>query len=158
MLFSESWLRTYVNPAISSEELQDALTMHGLEVDEARKAAPDFTGVVIAEVVECRDHENSDHLHVCQVNAGTGELIQIVCGAPNVRAGVRVPCAMVGAELPGGFKIKKAKLRGVPSNGMLCSVSSACPRIMTVSGFCRKTPRSAKISASTLTSTTSWWI
>ena len=121
MLFSESWLRTYVNPAISSEELQDALTMHGLEVDEARKAAPDFTGVVIAEVVECRDHENSDHLHVCQVNAGTGELIQIVCGAPNVRAGVRVPCAMVGAELPGGFKIKKAKLRGVPSNGMLCS-------------------------------------
>ena len=121
MLFSESWLRTYVNPAISSEELQDALTMHGLEVDEARKAAPDFTGVVIAEVVECRDHENSDHLHVCQVNAGTGELIQIVCGAPNVRAGVRVPCAIVGAELPGGFKIKKAKLRGVPSNGMLCS-------------------------------------
>ena len=121
MLFSESWLRTYVNPAISSEEFQDALTMHGLEVDEARKAAPDFTGVVIAEVVECRDHENSDHLHVCQVNAGTGELIQIVCGAPNVRAGVRVPCAMVGAELPGGFKIKKAKLRGVPSNGMLCS-------------------------------------
>ena len=121
MLFSESWLRTYVNPAISSEELQDALTMHGLEVDEARKAAPDFTGVVIAEVVECRDHENSDHLHVCQVNAGTGELIQIVCGAPNVRAGVRVPCAMVGAELSGGFKIKKAKLRGVPSNGMLCS-------------------------------------
>lgn len=121
MLFSESWLRTYVNPAISSEELQDALTMHGLEVDEARKAAPDFTGVVIAEVVECRDHENSDHLQVCQVNAGTGELIQIVCGAPNVRAGVRVPCAMVGAELPGGFKIKKAKLRGVPSNGMLCS-------------------------------------
>lgn len=121
MLFSESWLRTYVNPAISSEELQDALTMHGLEVDEARKAVPDFTGVVIAEVVECRDHENSDHLHVCQVNAGTGELIQIVCGAPNVRAGVRVPCAMVGAELPGGFKIKKAKLRGVPSNGMLCS-------------------------------------
>lgn len=121
MLFSESWLRTYVNPAISSEELQDALTMHGLEVDEARKAAPDFTGVVIAEVVECRDHENSDHLHVCQVNAGTGELIQIVCGAPNVRAGVRVPCAMVEAELPGGFKIKKAKLRGVPSNGMLCS-------------------------------------
>ena len=121
MLFSESWLRTDVNPAISSEELQDALTMHGLEVDEARKAAPDFTGVVIAEVVECRDHENSDHLHVCQVNAGTGELIQIVCGAPNVRAGVRVPCAMVGAELPGGFKIKKAKLRGVPSNGMLCS-------------------------------------
>ena len=121
MLFSESWLRTYVNPAISSEELQDALTMHGLEVDEARKAAPDFTGVVIAEVVECRDHENSDHLHVCQVNAGIGELIQIVCGAPNVRAGVRVPCAMVGAELPGGFKIKKAKLRGVPSNGMLCS-------------------------------------
>lgn len=121
MLFSESWLRAYVNPAISSEELQDALTMHGLEVDEARPAAPAFSGVVVAEVVECVDHENSDHLHVCQVNAGTGELLQIVCGAPNVKAGVRVPCALVGAELPGGFKIKKAKLRGVASNGMLCS-------------------------------------
>ena len=121
MLFSESWLRAYVNPAISSEEFQDALTMHGLEVDEARPAAPAFSGVVVAEVVECVDHENSDHLHVCQVNVGTGELLQIVCGAPNVKAGVRVPCALVGAELPGGFKIKKAKLRGVASNGMLCS-------------------------------------
>lgn len=121
MLFSESWLRTYVNPAISSEELQDALTMHGLEVDEARPAAPAFSGVVVAEVVECVMHENSDHLHVCQVNAGTGELLQIVCGAPNVKAGVRVPCALVGAVLPGDFKIKKAKLRGVASNGMLCS-------------------------------------
>ena len=121
MLFSESWLRHYVNPAISSEALQDALTMHGLEVDEAHPAAPAFSGVVVAEVVTCVAHENSDHLHVCQVNAGTGELLQIVCGAPNVKAGVRVPCALVGAELPGGFKIKKAKLRGVASNGMLCS-------------------------------------
>ncbi|MCI5849963.1 MAG: phenylalanine--tRNA ligase subunit beta [Sutterellaceae bacterium] len=121
MLFSESWLRNYANPAISSEELQDALTMHGLEVDSAHKAAPDFTGVVVAKVVECVPHENSDHLHVCKVDAGTGELLQIVCGAPNVRTGVKTPCALVGAELPGGFKIKKAKLRGVASAGMLCS-------------------------------------
>ena len=119
MLFSESWLRNYANPAISSEELQDALTMHGLEVDSAHKAAPDFTGVVVAKVVECVPHENSDHLHVCKVDAGTGELLQIVCGAPNVRTGVKTPCALVGAELPGGFKIKKAKLRGVASAGML---------------------------------------
>ena len=121
MLFSESWLRHYVNPELTSEQLQDALTMHGLEVDSARSAAPAFTGVVVAEVVECVNHENSDHLHVCKVDAGTGELLQIVCGAPNVRKGVRVPCAVVGAVLPGEFRIKKAKLRGVLSEGMLCS-------------------------------------
>lgn len=121
MLFSENWLRTYVNPAISTAELLDALTMHGLEVEESRPAAPAFTGVVVAKVLECVPHENSDHLHVCQVDAGTGETLQIVCGAPNVKAGVKVPCALVSAVLPGDFRIKKAKLRGVASNGMLCS-------------------------------------
>ena len=75
MLFSESWLRHYVNPELTSEQLQDALTMHGLEVDSARSAAPAFTGVVVAEVVECVNHENSDHLHVCKVDAGTGEIL-----------------------------------------------------------------------------------
>lgn len=122
MLFTEEWLRQYVNPALSTEELAETLTMSGLEVEEVTRLAPDFTGVVVAEVVSCRDHENSDHLHVCEVNAGTGELLQIVCGAPNVRAGIKVPCALIGAELPGGFQIKKSKLRGELSFGMLCSV------------------------------------
>lgn len=121
MLFTEEWLRQYVNPALSTEELAETLTMSGLEVEEVTRLVPDFTGVVVAEVVSCRDHENSDHLHVCEVNAGTGELLQIVCGAPNVRAGIKVPCALIGAELPGGFQIKKSKLRGELSFGMLCS-------------------------------------
>lgn len=121
MLFTEEWLRQYVNPVLSTEELAETLTMSGLEVEEVTRLAPDFTGVVVAEVVSCRDHENSDHLHVCEVNAGTGELLQIVCGAPNVRAGIKVPCALIGAELPGGFQIKKSKLRGELSFGMLCS-------------------------------------
>lgn len=121
MLFSESWLRSYVNPQMNTEELAEALTMAGLEVEEVTTIAPPFEGVVVAKVVTCRDHENSDHLHVCEVDAGTGELLQIVCGAPNVAAGVKVPCAMIGAELPGGFRIKKSKLRGEVSMGMLCS-------------------------------------
>ncbi|WP_295480658.1 phenylalanine--tRNA ligase subunit beta [uncultured Sutterella sp.] len=121
MIFTEEWLRQYVNPALSTDELADALTMAGLEVEEVRTAAPAFTGVVVGEVLTCRDHENSDHLHVCEVNAGTGETLQIVCGAPNVRAGIKVACATIGAVLPGDFRIKKSKLRGVVSMGMLCS-------------------------------------
>ena len=121
MLFSEAWLRHYINPNLSTEELAEALTMAGLEVEDVTSMAPAFTGVVVAEVLTCRDHENSDHLHVCEVNAGTGETLQIVCGAPNVRAGIKVACATIGAVLPGDFKIKKSKLRGVVSMGMLCS-------------------------------------
>lgn len=121
MLFTEDWLRQYCNPELSTEALAETLTMAGLEVEEVTSVAPAFTGVVVAKVVTCRDHENSDHLHVCEVDAGTGELLQIVCGAPNVKAGVKAPCALVGAELLGGFKIKKSKLRGVLSMGMLCS-------------------------------------
>lgn len=121
MLFTEEWLRQYINPQLNTEELADALTMHGLEVEEVTTVAPPFTGVVVAEVLTCRDHENSDHLHVCEVNAGTGETLQIVCGAPNVRAGIKVACATIGAVLPGDFRIKKSKLRGVVSMGMLCS-------------------------------------
>lgn len=121
MLFTEEWLRQYVNPQLNTEELADALTMHGLEVEEVTTVAPPFTGVVVAKVLTCRDHENSDHLHVCEVDAGTGEVLQIVCGAPNVRAGIKVACAMIGAVLPGDFRIKKSKLRGVVSMGMLCS-------------------------------------
>ncbi len=121
MLFSESWLRAYCNPQMNTEALAEALTMAGLEVEEVTTIAPPFEGVVVAQVVTCRDHENSDHLHVCEVDAGTGELLQIVCGAPNVAAGVKVPCAMIGAVLPGNFQIKRSKLRGEVSMGMLCS-------------------------------------
>ena len=121
MLFSEEWLRSYVNPDLTSEQLDDAMTMAGLEVEECSPIAPAFEGVVVAEVVDCVDHENSDHLHVCKVNVGAADLLQIVCGAPNVKTGVKVPCALIGAVLPGDFKIKKAKMRGVESFGMLCS-------------------------------------
>ena len=117
MLFTEEWLRQYCNPQLSTEELAETLTMAGLEVEEVTTVAPAFTGVVVAEVLTCRDHENSDHLHVCEVNAGTGETLQIVCGAPNVRAGIKVACATIGAVLPGDFKIKKSKLRGVRVHG-----------------------------------------
>ena len=121
MLFSEEWLRSVVNPDLTSDELAEAMTMAGLEVEDCSTIAPAFEGVVVAEVVDCVDHENSDHLHVCKVNVGAPELLQIVCGAPNVKTGVKVPCATIGAVLPGNFKIKKAKMRGVESFGMLCS-------------------------------------
>ena len=121
MQFSEKWLREWINPNISAEQLADVLTMGGLEVEEMDKAAPDFTGVVVGEIIECNKHPDADKLNVCQVDVGQAEPLQIVCGAPNARVGIRVPCATVGAVLPGDFKIKNAKLRGVASSGMLCS-------------------------------------
>lgn len=121
MLFSESWLRSYINPDMTTEELCEAMTMAGLEVEEVSTVAPAFTGVVVAKVLSVRDHENSDHLHICMVDVGEGEPLQIVCGAPNVKEGILVPCAKIGAVLPGDFKIKQAKMRGVVSMGMLCS-------------------------------------
>ncbi len=121
MKFSEQWLRSWVNPKLESEALAHLLTMAGLEVEEADPAAPAFTQVIVAEVLTVTKHENADRLNVCTVNVGEAEPIQIVCGAPNVAAGVRVPCARVGAVLPGDFKIKQAKVRGVESSGMLCS-------------------------------------
>lgn len=121
MQFSEQWLRSWVQPELSSEELDHLLTMAGLEVEESVPAAPAFSGVVVAEVKEVTKHENADRLRVTRVDAGTGELIQIVCGAPNVAVGVKVPCALPGAVLPGDFKIKPTKMRGVESGGMLCS-------------------------------------
>ncbi|HEY0721479.1 MAG TPA: phenylalanine--tRNA ligase subunit beta [Gammaproteobacteria bacterium] len=121
MKFSEQWLREWVNPAISSEELSAQLTMAGLEVDAMAPVAPAFSGIVVGEVVSVVQHPDADKLRVCQVNVGGSELLTIVCGASNVRAGLHVPAAVVGAELPGDFKIKKAKLRGVESFGMLCS-------------------------------------
>ncbi|WP_024301951.1 phenylalanine--tRNA ligase subunit beta [Pseudogulbenkiania sp. MAI-1] len=121
MQFSEQWLRSWVNPSLNTDELSYLLTMAGLEVEEVNAAAPAFSGVVIAEVKEVVKHENADRLRVTKVDAGTGELIQIVCGAPNVAVGLKVPCALPGAVLPGDFKIKPTKMRGVESGGMLCS-------------------------------------
>ncbi|WP_345853241.1 phenylalanine--tRNA ligase subunit beta [Shewanella algae] len=121
MKFSESWLREWVNPAISRDELTHQITMAGLEVDDIIAVAGDFSGVVVGEVVECGQHPDADKLRVTKVNVGGEELLDIVCGAPNCRQGLKVAVAVVGAVLPGDFKIKKAKLRGQPSHGMLCS-------------------------------------
>ncbi|NDI85821.1 phenylalanine--tRNA ligase subunit beta [Undibacterium crateris] len=126
MQFSENWLRTMVDPKMTSDELSHLLTMSGLEVEEVEPVAPPFTNVVVAEIREINKHPDADRLNVCQVDVGTGTLLNIVCGAPNVRVGMRVPCAMAGAVLPPGpdgkpFLIKVGKLRGVESQGMLCS-------------------------------------
>ncbi|WP_428509513.1 phenylalanine--tRNA ligase subunit beta [Roseateles sp.] len=130
MQFPESWLRSFCNPPLNTQELADLLTMSGLEVEELRPVAPPFHGIVVAEILEAEQHPNADKLRVCKVNAGAafnnGEPLQIVCGAPNARVGIKVPLATVGAELPPGedgkaFKIGVGKLRGVESFGMLCS-------------------------------------
>ena len=127
MQFSESWLRQYVNPSLDSDALGHAMTMAGLEVEEQHAFAPAFTKIVIAQILSAEQHPDADRLRVCKVDAGTGQELQIVCGAPNARAGIKIPCALVGAELPpteaGGkpFMIKVGKLRGVESQGMLCS-------------------------------------
>ncbi|HWZ71604.1 MAG TPA: phenylalanine--tRNA ligase subunit beta [Casimicrobiaceae bacterium] len=123
MKFSEHWLRTLVDPPIDSDSLAHALTMAGLEVEERAKAAPAFSGVVAARVLSVERHPNADRLTVCRVDAGTGEPLSIVCGAPNVATGMVVPCALVGATLPGGLDIRKTTMRGVESQGMLCSAS-----------------------------------
>ncbi|HSX91738.1 MAG TPA: phenylalanine--tRNA ligase subunit beta [Hydrogenophaga sp.] len=126
MQFPESWLRSFCNPALDSQQLADALTMAGLEVEELRPVAPPFTKVVVGEIKSAEQHPNADRLRVCEVDVGQGALLNIVCGAPNARVGIKVPCALVGAELPPGddgkpFTIKLGKLRGVESQGMLCS-------------------------------------
>ena len=126
MQFPESWLREFCNPPLSTQELADLLTMSGMEVEDLRPVAPPFSKVVVGEIKEAVQHPNADRLRVCQVDVGQGALLNIVCGAPNARAGIRVPCALVGAELPPGedgkpFAIKLGKLRGVESQGMLCS-------------------------------------
>ena len=120
MRFSETWLREWVDPALSTEELAQQLTMLGLEVDAVTPVAPEFTKVVVGEVLSAEPHPDADRLRVCEVDVGN-EKLAIVCGGVNVRAGIKVPVAVVGANLPGDFKIKKSKLRGVVSNGMICS-------------------------------------
>jgi len=127
MQFPESWLRSFVDPKLSTDELAHALTMAGLEVEDLRPVAPPTTKIVVGQVLEVAKHPNADKLNVCQVDVGTGEQLNIVCGAPNVSPGIKVPVALIGAVLPpaepGGepFAIKPTKLRGVDSQGMLCS-------------------------------------
>jgi len=126
MQFPESWLREFCNPALTTAQLSDTLTMAGLEVEELQPVAPPFSQIVVGEILEAVQHPNADRLRVCQVNVGQSQPLTIVCGAPNARAGIKVPCALVGAELPPGddgkpFLIKVGKLRGVESFGMLCS-------------------------------------
>ncbi len=129
MQFPESWLREYCNPELTTQELADLLTMSGMEVEELQPVAPPFTGIVVAEILTADQHPNADKLRVCTVAAGPFSKdgpLQIVCGAPNARAGIKIPLATIGAELPPGedgkpFKIGKGKLRGVESFGMLCS-------------------------------------
>ncbi|RJG40141.1 phenylalanine--tRNA ligase subunit beta [Motilimonas pumila] len=123
MKFSESWLREWVNPNIDTAALAEQITMAGLEVDDVEPVAKDFSKVVVGHVVECGKHPEADKLQVTKIDVGAEELIDIVCGAANCRQGLKVAVAMVGAVLPGDFKIKKAKLRGQPSFGMLCSES-----------------------------------
>ena len=126
MQFPESWLREFCNPSLSTEQLAEILTMAGLEVEELKPVAPPFTHIVVGEIKAAEQHPNADRLRVCQVDVGQDSLLTIVCGAPNARVGIKVPCALVGAELPPGddgkpFLIKVGKLRGVESEGMLCS-------------------------------------
>jgi phenylalanyl-tRNA synthetase beta chain len=129
MQFPESWLREFCNPPLNTADLAELLTMAGMEVEELSPAAPPFSGVVVGEVLAVERHPDADRLNVCQVNVGAAKPLNIVCGAPNVRVGIKVPCATVGAELPPSdekvsaepFRIKLGKLRGVESQGMLCS-------------------------------------
>ncbi|MDW7748395.1 YtpR family tRNA-binding protein, partial [Halomonas sp.] len=123
MKFSEQWLRDWVSPALSTQALADQITMAGLEVDAVEPVAAAFSEVVVAEVVGKEPHPDADKLNVCRVDDGSGEPVQVVCGAPNVAVGQKVPFARVGAVLPGDFTIRKAKLRGVESRGMICSAS-----------------------------------
>src|SRR3989338_9877731 len=122
MQFSERWLRTFVDPSLSTDELCHLLTMSGLEVETCIDVAPPFSKVVVCQVLEVAKHPNADRLTVCSVDAGTGAPLAIVCGAPNVAAGMKVPCALVGAILPGEspdqpFEIKPVNMRGVESRG-----------------------------------------
>ena len=123
MKFSEKWLREWVDPPVSTEELVEQLTMAGLEVDSVEPAAAGLEALLVGEVLSVDKHPDADKLRVCQVSIGDGNPLQIVCGAPNVEAGGKYPLAPVGARLSPDIKIKKSKLRGVESHGMLCSTA-----------------------------------
>ncbi|MDP4669626.1 MAG: phenylalanine--tRNA ligase subunit beta, partial [Burkholderiaceae bacterium] len=121
MRIPEAWLREWIETPLSIEALADVLTMAGLEVEEIERGAPPFTGVVLGHILSAQKHPDADRLRVCEVSIGLASPLQIVCGAPNARAGLMVACATEGAVLPGGFEIRQAKMRGVVSQGMLCS-------------------------------------
>ena len=121
MRFSVNWLKQWVQIDLTAAQLAERVTASGLEVDAVAPVAADFSGIVVAEIESCAPHPDADKLSVCTVNDGSEERLQIVCGAPNARPGIRVPLARVGGRIGADFKIKKAKLRGVESNGMLCS-------------------------------------
>jgi len=130
MQFPESWLREFCNPPLSTQQLADTLTMAGLEVEALDPVAPPFSGVVVGEIRSVAQHPNADRLRVCQVDVGADRLLNIVCGAPNARANIKIPCALVGASLPATpdgtpFVIKVGKLRGVESEGMLLLTNNA---------------------------------
>ena len=143
MLLSLSWLREFVPYEGTAQELGDRLTMLGLELEEIVRPYDAIAPIVVGHVVECVDHPESDHLHICKVDAGQGELLDIVCGAPNVAAGQKVPVALVGTTMPGGLVIKKAKLRGAPSFGMIW----ASPKTTAASWSCPTAPCPAPV----------WW-
>ena len=126
MQFPESWLREFCDPSLSTQELAHALTMAGLEVEEIRPVAPAFSSVVVGLITAIEAHPKADRLRICQVDVGQKSPLSIVCGAPNAQVGMKVPCAMLGAQLPPGedgkaFEIRPVKLMGVESLGMLCS-------------------------------------
>ena len=123
MNISTSWLREWISPDVSDIELSEKLTMAGLEVDRIAPVAPPFEGLVVGHVVNCGKHPNADKLSLCEVDIGSGSNLEIICGAPNVRKDLKVAVATVGSVLPNKMKIKRTKLRGVESNGMLCSES-----------------------------------
>ena len=121
MQIAESWLREWVNPDLDTEALGHQLTMLGHEVDGIEVDGAEIGDVVIAEVVEVEKHPDADRLSVCKVSAGDGDVVDVVCGAPNVRKGMKSPLAKPGTTLPNGLKLRKSKIRGVVSHGMLCS-------------------------------------
>ena len=123
MNISTRWIREWANPDVGDSELSEKLTMAGLEVDRIAPVAPAFEGLVVGHVVNCDKHPNADKLRLCEIDIGDGSNLQIICGAPNVKKDLKVVVAMVGSVLPSGLKIKRAKLRSVESNGMLCSES-----------------------------------
>ena len=123
MRFSESWLREWVDPPVDTKTLAEQLTMAGLEVDAVEPAAPALDGVVVGRVQAVEPHPNAEKLHLCRVDTGSEEPLLIVCGAANVAEEMKVPVARVGARLPGDVEIKRAKLRGVESLGMICSAA-----------------------------------
>ena len=126
MNISTRWLREWVDPKVSDTELSEKLTMAGLEVERLAPVAPPFEGLVVGHVVNCARHPNADKLSLCEVDIGSGDNLQIICGAPNVRKDLKVVVATVGSVLPNNLKIKRAKLRDDESNGMICSESEIC--------------------------------